>query len=46
MNKKLLAMAIATAVSIPAATLPMSAQAGTKVYGRIQAEYNGEDAGG
>ena len=41
MNKKLLAMAIATAVSIPVA-----AQADVTVYGRIQAEYNVEDQGG
>jgi predicted porin len=41
MNKKLLAMAIATAVSIPAI-----AQADVKVYGIAQVEYNVEDDDG
>lgn len=38
MNKKLIAMAIATAVS-----LPVVAQADVTVYGRVQAEYTVED---
>jgi len=41
MNKKLLAMAIATAVSIP-----VVAQADVKIYGRLQVEYNVEDDDG